>query len=60
MFKCLDTKLLTFTAYYSQINDQSEYTNQTVEIILWYFLTFYSDKVFITMLSYLQESLNNS
>ena len=59
IFKRLDTKLLTFTAYHSQINSQSEHINQTVEIVLHYFFISHSDKVFTTILSYLQNYLNN-
>ena len=60
LFNKLDIKLLTFMIYYSQMNDQFKYTNQTVEIAFWYFLTLNSDKVFTTILLYLQGSLNNS
>ena len=60
IFKCLNTKLLILTVYHSQIDNQSEYMNQTVEIDLCYFLISHSDKVFITVLSYLQDYLNNN
>ena len=57
--KRLNTKLLTSTTYYFQINDQSEYTNQIVKIVLYYFLISHSDEVFTTVLLYLQNYLNN-
>ena len=59
IFEHLDTKLLTFTVYHSQIDDQSKHTNQTVEIVLCYHLTSSSDKDFISILLYLQDHLNN-
>ena len=59
IFKRLNTKLLIFTVYHSQIDDQCKQTNQIVEITLHYYLTLNSDKVFIIMLLYLQSSLNN-
>ena len=62
LFKKLDTKLLTSTVYHSQTDDQSEQINQTVKIALYYFLTSseWADEVFIIILLYLQNSLNNS
>ena len=60
LFERLGTKLLTFTVYHPQTDDQSEWINQMIEIALQYFLTTHSDKAFITVLLYLQDSLNNS
>ena len=60
IFEHLSTKLLTSTAYHSQTDSQSEQTNQIIKIALHYFLTSNSDKVFTTVLSYLQDYLNNS
>ena len=59
IFECLNTKLLTFTAYHSQIDDQSEHTNQTVKITLHYYFMTSSDENFINILLYLQNYLNN-
>ena len=42
------------------MNRQFKYINQTVKIALYYFFTSNSDEIFITVLSYLQDSLNNS
>ena len=62
IFECLNIKLLTFTAYYSQTDDQFKHTNQTVKIVLQYalFNSDRSDEAFITILLYLQDSLNNA
>ena len=60
LFKKLDIKLLTFTVYYFQMNEQFKHINQTVKIVLCYFLTLNLDEAFITILLYLQDSLNNS
>ena len=60
IFECLSTKLLISTAYYSQTDSQFKWTNQTVEIVLHYFLTLNFNKIFITVLLYLQDYLNNS
>ena len=45
IFEHLNLQLLILTAYHPLTNDQSEWTNQIVEIVLHYFLTLNSDKV---------------
>ena len=47
-------------AYHSQTDDQFKHINQMIEITLHYFLILNSDKVYTTVLPYLQDSLNNS
>ena len=59
-FECLNTKFLIFTTYHPQVDNQSECMNQTVEIDLCYFFILHSNEVFITVLSYLQDYLNNN
>lgn len=60
IFKRLETNLLTLVIYHSQTDDQSKCTNQTVKITLWYYFTSNFSKVFINILLYLQDSLNNA
>lgn len=54
--------MLISAVYHSQINSQFKQTNQTVKIALQYTLSDSdkTDKVFITILFYLQDSLNNA
>ena len=49
-----------FTAYHSQIDGQFEKINQTIKIILRFFLTANSDADWITTLLMIQTNLNNS
>lgn len=51
--------MLTFTIYHSQTNDQSKRTNQTIEIVLRYYLTEYLCEDFVDALLYLQFIINN-
>ena len=60
MTKKLKTKLLMFTAYHSQTNEQSEKTNQTIKITLRFFLTANSDADWMTTLLMIQTNFNNS
>lgn len=60
MCKKLDIKLLMFTAYHFQTNEQSEKTNQTVKIALRFFMTANSEIDWITALSIIQTNMNNS
>jgi hypothetical protein len=60
LFSKLDIKLLMFTAYHSQIDEQSKRTNQIVEIALRFFLTEISNANWISAISLIQASLNNS
>jgi hypothetical protein len=49
-----------FTAYHSQIDDQSERTNQIVEIVLRFFITKNSDSDWVSAALIIQVNLNNS
>lgn len=60
IFKKLDTKMLTSTAYHPQTDGQSERTNQVVEIALRYFLTSHPTKEWNSVLPFLQGGMNNS
>ena len=60
MIKRFETKLLMFIAYHLQIDEQFEKTNQTIKIILRFFLTANSDANWIAALSMIQTNLNNS
>jgi hypothetical protein len=59
IFKILKIDFLTSTAYHSQTDDQSERTNQTIEIALRYLLTRNSDESWHEALSFLQHSYMN-
>lgn len=52
--------MLTSTAYHPQTDEQSERTNQTIEIALRYFLTSHLDENWSAILPYLQFSINNA
>ena len=51
--------MLTFTAYHSQTNEQSERTNQTIEITLRFHVTAHSENDWSEMLLFLQAKFNN-
>jgi hypothetical protein len=59
IFRTLKINLLTSTTYHSQTDDQSERTNQTIEIALRYFLTSNSNDSWHETLSFLQHSYMN-
>ena len=59
IFKKLSVQYLAFVVYHSQINDQSERTNQIVEIVLRYILTINLDLDWMTFLSIIRARLNN-
>jgi hypothetical protein len=59
LFKAIKTDLLTSTIYHSQIDDQSERTNQTIEIALRYLVTSNSNLSWHEALSSLQHDLMN-
>ena len=59
MIKKFEIKLLIFIAYHSQIDEQFEKINQTIKIILRFFLTANSDANWIAALSIIQTNLNN-
>ena len=58
-FQRLNTKLFTFIAYHSQIDDIFERTNQTIKIIIRFFIINYSNINFVLILSSFQTQLNN-
>ena len=60
MFRRFKTILLLSTTYHSQTNEQSKKINQTIEIVLRYFVTKYSKNDWIIALSLIQNQLNNS
>ena len=60
IFTKIETRLLTSTAYHPQTNDSSERTNQTVKIVLRFFITMFSNVKWSIFLSTLQAQLNNS
>jgi hypothetical protein len=60
LFKILKTDLLINTIYHSQIDDQSEQTNQTIEIALRYLLTSKSNLSWHEILSSLQQRFMNT
>ena len=60
IFKKLKIKLLYFTVYHSQTNDQFERTNQTIEITLRFHLTIMKNsRKWLVVLSKIQRHLNN-
>ena len=59
IFKKLSVQFLAFVVYHSQTNDQSERTNQIVEIVLRYALTINLDLDWMIFLSILRARLNN-
>ena len=59
-FQKLNTKLFTSTAYHSQIDDIFERTNQTIKIIIRFFIINYSDVNFVLILFSFQAQFNNS
>jgi hypothetical protein len=59
IFKILKIDLLISTAYHSQSDDQSERTNQTIEIALRYLLTKNSNLSWHEKLSFLQQRYMN-
>lgn len=60
IFKKLQVKFLTSTAYHPQTDGQSERTNQTVEIALRFYLTSHPDDQWDEILPYIQITINNS
>lgn len=60
IFKILNVKFLTSTAYHPQTDGQSERTNQTVEIALRFYLTAHPDAEWDQILPYIQSIINNS
>ena len=59
-FNKLGVAMLTAIAYYPQTDGQSECTNQTIEIALWFLLTEYSDTHWMAFLPALIVIVNNS
>ena len=59
-FLMLDTDILTTTAYHSQIDEQFERNNQTIEIVIRFLYANNSDVDVIVVLSSIQTQLNNS
>src|SRR5436190_24139954 len=53
-------RITIITVYYSQSDDQSEHTNQTVKIILQYILKDVSNADFINFLSAFKQMFNNN
>jgi hypothetical protein len=60
LFKVVETDLLISIVYHSQIDDQSERTNQTIEIALRYLLTSNSNLFWHETLSTLQQTFMNT
>ena len=60
LFTKLNTKLFTFTTYYSQIDDNLKRINQTMKIALRYFIIQHSNILYIRALSFIQIQFNNS
>ena len=61
LFNQLEIKLLYFTIYYSQIDEASERTNQTLKIILRYHLMCLKNfKNWLTIVSFMQREFNNT
>ena len=60
IFAKLGVKFLTSTAYHSQTDDQSERTNQTIEIALRFHLIANPEADFDEVLPYIQFTINNS
>ncbi len=58
-FKKLEISLLTSMIYYSQINDQSEHSNQTVKIALQFLLFSINESLWSFLLISLQANFNN-
>ena len=59
VFKRLNIDLLISIAYHSQIDEQSERINQTIEIALRYWIVSNSNVDFIENASYIQIDINN-
>ena len=59
-FQRLKTKLLTFIAYHSQIDETSKRINQTIKIAIRFLIINYSNVNFVLTLFSLQTQLNNS
>ena len=60
LFVKLEVKLLYFTTYHFQTNDVSERTNQTMKIVLRYYLTTLKDfRNWLTVLNLMQRKFNN-
>src|SRR5205085_8335767 len=53
-------KIMIITVYHSQFNNQSEYTNQTVKIVLQYVLKNILNADFINFLSAFKQVFNNN
>ena len=60
LFKALNVKMLTSTAYHPQTDGQSERTNQSVEIALRYWCTENPNKSWLDAIPAIQSSFNNS
>ena len=60
VFRKLGTSLATSTAYHPQTDGQSERTNQTVEIALRFHLTATGTDEWLSVVPFLQGTLNNS
>ncbi len=61
VFKQLKVDLLYLSAYHSQTDNSSEVINQTVKIVLWYWLiTLKEPDLWPFILAHLQATLNNS
>ena len=58
-FLRLNTKLFMSIAYHSQTNNTSKRTNQTIEIVIRFFIINYSNINFVLILSSLQIQFNN-
>ena len=59
-FKKLGMSMLTAMAYYPQTDGQSEHTNQTIEIALWFLLAEHLDTPWMAFLTALTAITNNS
>ncbi len=59
IFEKLEIFLLTSTAYHSQINDQSEWFNQIMKIVLRFLLFSIDDALWSFLLTSLQTNFNN-
>ncbi len=59
MFERLSITLLTFILYHSQMNEMFKQMNQTIEIVIRFFVITNSDEDWIIVLFYLQDTTNN-
>ena len=60
LFSNIEIRIMITTVYHSQFNNQSEYINQIVKIILQYALEEASNADFINFLSAFKQMFNNS